>query len=347
MLYLLKCSNFKDIEDKCKPQKKLPKPPTNPPIKGEPPGSIYKEYKVNLPGIGFLLSDFNKTRMELFNKGAHKLTLLGLDRLLIKVNAWLKEDFESTYIHLFHPATWSVGGKIYAKNNHYHQPRFSDVAIKMSTDEINNYGSADGMCFAKVHFYSLLLLLFCLNEGSITIDLAVVQWFDFKYSKLSMTTQQNNSTLQQQDSLSKNIYESVNDGVNIIKFFATLIFVRSMLAYIIRIKDEITLMNENLREKMNSGFGNIAKMHEVFEAKLDLMYKEWNFLNEKHQGVEERYQGVEGRYQGVEGRYRRVWSYPVLMIVLILVLYIIFMIKNLQNKISNEANQLKDSDQRK
>ena len=38
-------------------------------------------------------------------------------------------------------------------------------------------------------------------------------------------------------------------------------------------------------------------MHEVFEAKLDLMYKEWNFLNEKYKGVEERYLGVEERFK--------------------------------------------------
>jgi hypothetical protein len=89
--------------------------------------------------------------MNLFNKGAHELTLLGLDQLLKKVNAWLKGSFEGVYIQLFHSATWSIGGKVYAKNNHYNHPRFSDVAIKMSTDEIDAYATADGLCFAKVH----------------------------------------------------------------------------------------------------------------------------------------------------------------------------------------------------
>lgn len=78
-------------------------------------------------------------------------------------------------------------------------------------------------------------------------------------SKLSMTTQQNNSTLQQQDeglwSLSKrfmvrkcfctvslliNILTNLyifRVRVNIVKFFAALISVTSMLAYIMRIKD--------------------------------------------------------------------------------------------------------------
>jgi len=103
------------------------------------------------PGIEFLLSDFNNAHVNLFNKGAHELTLLGLDQLLKKVNAWLKGDFEGVYIQLFHSATWSIGGKIYAKKNHYHHPRFSDIAIKMSTDEIDTYATADGLCFAKVH----------------------------------------------------------------------------------------------------------------------------------------------------------------------------------------------------
>ena len=88
--------------------------------------------------------------MDLFDKRAHKLTLLGFDQLLIKINTWLKDDFESIYIQHFYSATWSIGGKIYAKDNHYNQARFSDIAIKMSIDENDEYGTVDGLCFAKV-----------------------------------------------------------------------------------------------------------------------------------------------------------------------------------------------------
>ena len=77
--------------------------------------------------------------------------MLGFDQLSIKVNAWLKGDSdESIYIQHFYSATWSIGGKIYAKDNHYNQPRFSNIAIKMNTDDIHTYETADGLCFAKV-----------------------------------------------------------------------------------------------------------------------------------------------------------------------------------------------------
>ena len=65
--------------------------------------------------------------MELFNKGVHELTLCGLDQLSNKINIWLKDNSEKIYIQLFHSATWSTGGKIYAKDNHYHRSRFLDI----------------------------------------------------------------------------------------------------------------------------------------------------------------------------------------------------------------------------
>ena len=76
--------------------------------------------------------------------------MLGFDQLSIKINSWIKNNAESIYIQRFYSAIWSVGGKIYAKDCHYNQPRFSDIAIKMSADEIDTYGTADGLCFAKV-----------------------------------------------------------------------------------------------------------------------------------------------------------------------------------------------------
>lgn len=37
----------------------------------------------------------------------------------------------------------------------------------------------------------------------------------------------------------------------------------------------------------------------MFEAKLDLMYKEWNFLNEKYKGVE----GVEEKFKVINEKH--------------------------------------------
>jgi hypothetical protein len=56
-----------------------------------------KNIKLTSPGIGFLLSDFNNVRMELFNKGVHELTLCGLDQLSNKINIWLKDNSERIY----------------------------------------------------------------------------------------------------------------------------------------------------------------------------------------------------------------------------------------------------------
>ncbi|CAB4445877.1 unnamed protein product [Rhizophagus irregularis] len=131
-----------------------------------------KNIKLTSPGIKFLLSDFNNAFMDLSDKGAHELTLLGMNQLLRKVSTWFKGNPESIQIQLFHSATWSIGAKIYAKNNHYNHPRFSNIAIRMSADELDIYETVDGLCFAK------LLLLFCLKDNSLTTDLAVIQWFD-------------------------------------------------------------------------------------------------------------------------------------------------------------------------
>ena len=64
-----------------------------------------KNIKLVSPGIEFLLSNFNNTCMDLVNQEVHKLTLLGFDQLLNKINIWLKGDTESTHIQLFHSAT--------------------------------------------------------------------------------------------------------------------------------------------------------------------------------------------------------------------------------------------------
>lgn len=88
--------------------------------------------------------------MDLSDKGAHELTLLGMNQLLRKVSTWFKGNPESIQIQLFHSATWSIGAKIYAKNNHYNHSRFSNIAIRMSADELDIYETVDGLCFAKV-----------------------------------------------------------------------------------------------------------------------------------------------------------------------------------------------------
>ncbi|CAB5389003.1 unnamed protein product [Rhizophagus irregularis] len=172
-----------------------------------------KNIKLTSPGIEFLLSDFNNAFMDLSDKGAHELTLLGMNQLSRKVSTWFKGNPESIQIQLFHSATWSIGAKIYAKNNHYNHPRFSNIAIRMSADELDIYETVDGLCFAK------LLLLFCLKDNSLTTDLAVIQWFDFKYQSEDLRLKHGCPYVKLLDEYDIIPIESITDLIHVIPHF--------------------------------------------------------------------------------------------------------------------------------
>ncbi len=49
------------------------------------------------------------------------------------------------------------GDYIRAKSRYYNQPEFSNVSIKMSEEEVDDYNTDEGSCFGKVRTISIKL----------------------------------------------------------------------------------------------------------------------------------------------------------------------------------------------
>ena len=48
------------------------------------------------------------------------------------------------------------------------------------------------------------------------------------------------------------------------------------------------MMNETLKERINSGFTNMGVMHKIFADKLDLVNEKWAFLEKKYDTSEKK-----------------------------------------------------------
>ncbi|CAB4405562.1 unnamed protein product [Rhizophagus irregularis] len=88
----------------------------------------------------------------------------------------------------------------------------------------------------------------------------------------------------QQQEVSKKIYVFVSTLVKAIQLIGSLISFISLLIYLIRINDEITAINKDIRKSMNSGFEEIAKMNKMFECQLNLVNKEISVMNKIYEG---------------------------------------------------------------
>ncbi|RHZ80517.1 hypothetical protein Glove_134g23 [Diversispora epigaea] len=69
---------------------------------------------------------------------------------------------------------------IRAKNKFHDKPWFSNVAISMDSNESSDYQSDKGLCYGKI----LLMAKIEIKEES-PLNLALVQWYDFKFQKNS------------------------------------------------------------------------------------------------------------------------------------------------------------------
>ncbi|RHZ67216.1 hypothetical protein Glove_302g1 [Diversispora epigaea] len=68
----------------------------------------------------------------------------------------------------------------WAKNKFHDKPWFSNVAISMDSNESFDYQSDEGLCYGKI----LLMAKIEIKEES-PLNLALVQWYDFKFQKNS------------------------------------------------------------------------------------------------------------------------------------------------------------------
>jgi hypothetical protein len=90
------------------------------------------------------------------------------------------DDIEECDITIYGTVTLENGSIIRATNKYHNKPWFSDVAISMDSDESSDYRSDEGLCYGKI-----LLMVKIEIEQKPSLNLALVQWYDFKFQKNS------------------------------------------------------------------------------------------------------------------------------------------------------------------
>ena len=91
------------------------------------------------------------------------------------------DDIEECNITIYGTATLENGSIIRATNKYHKKPWFSNVAISMDPDESLAYPSDEGLCFGKI----LLMAKIEIEEEQPPLNLALVQWYNFKFKNNS------------------------------------------------------------------------------------------------------------------------------------------------------------------
>ena len=90
------------------------------------------------------------------------------------------DNIEECDIIIYGTAPLEKGSIIWAINEYHDKPWFSNVAISMDPDESLDYQSDEGLCYGKI-----LLMAKIEIEQNPPINLALVQWYNFKFKKNS------------------------------------------------------------------------------------------------------------------------------------------------------------------
>ncbi|RHZ77437.1 hypothetical protein Glove_178g27 [Diversispora epigaea] len=124
-----------------------------------------------------------QTRMN--DPDLEKEMKLGFEKFLKCLDAYLDfydkklsehEEIDIKF-HIYSGVTLKYGAKMCANNKFHKRPIFSNIAVEMNPDEIFEYTSDNGVCFAQV----LLITEIIMNYEE-PMHLALVQWYDFKSS---------------------------------------------------------------------------------------------------------------------------------------------------------------------
>ncbi|RHZ52393.1 hypothetical protein Glove_461g19 [Diversispora epigaea] len=111
-----------------------------------------------------------QTRMN--DPDLEKEMKLGFEKFLECLDAYL--DFYIKFC-IYSGVTLFYGTKMRANNKFHKRPIFSNIAIEINPDEIFEYTSDNGVCFAQV----LLITEIIINYEE-PMYLALVQWYNFK-----------------------------------------------------------------------------------------------------------------------------------------------------------------------
>ncbi|RHZ85240.1 hypothetical protein Glove_69g50 [Diversispora epigaea] len=110
---------------------------------------------------------------------------LGFEKFLECLDAYLDfydrklsehEEIDMIF-HIYGGVTLKFGSIMRATNKFHKKPIFSNIAVEMNADEIFEYTSDNGVCFAQV----LLITEIIMNYEE-PMHLALVQWYDFTSS---------------------------------------------------------------------------------------------------------------------------------------------------------------------
>ncbi|RHZ84725.1 hypothetical protein Glove_78g31 [Diversispora epigaea] len=135
-----------------------------------------------------------QTRMN--DPDLEKEMKLGFEKFLECLDAYLdfydrklSEHEEINMIfHIYGGVTLKFGSIMRATNKFHKKPIFSNIAVEMNADEIFEYTSDNGVCFAQV----LLITEIIMNYEE-PMHLALVQWYDFTSSIINDKCINNNN----------------------------------------------------------------------------------------------------------------------------------------------------------
>ncbi|UZO11365.1 uncharacterized protein OCT59_002935 [Rhizophagus irregularis] len=103
----------------------------------------------------------------------------GFDNFLECLNLYM--DYESianeSQVTIYRSVIIENGAIIHATNSYYSRPWYSNVSVRMNSDELFDYASDQGICYGQV----LLIAKIELKNQNIPLNLALIQWYDFKF----------------------------------------------------------------------------------------------------------------------------------------------------------------------
>ncbi|RHZ49132.1 hypothetical protein Glove_529g10 [Diversispora epigaea] len=128
-----------------------------------------------------------QTRMN--DPDLEKEMKLGFEKFLECLDVYLEIYYQNLsehekidmIFHIYGGVTLKFGSIIRATNKFHKKPIFSNIAVEMNADEIFEYTSDNGVCFAQV----LLITEIIMNYEE-PMHLALVQWYDFTSSRYMM-----------------------------------------------------------------------------------------------------------------------------------------------------------------
>ncbi|RHZ45656.1 hypothetical protein Glove_665g7 [Diversispora epigaea] len=135
-----------------------------------------------------------QTRMN--DPDLEKEMKLGFEKFLECLDAYLDfydrklsehEEIDMIF-HIYGGVTLKFGSIMRATNKFHKKPIFSNIAVEMNADEIFEYTSDNGVCFAQV----LLITEIIMNYEE-PMHLALVQWYDFTSSIINNKCINNNN----------------------------------------------------------------------------------------------------------------------------------------------------------